>query len=659
MQFDRLKLTAVDELVGISNALIASGETGGVPYPYLEVGMAAIQRGYEWNKSNIKTFFNDLHEETQKTYANGPGKEGMFLGVVILTEYKRIDANGNTYYSCEIVDGQQRITSTFILASILIDHLKVLKTQFDQECIKLQANNSLNVAAQQECDATFSSAFQLLQGFLFASGSTSPRLNTWSELSLLVTDAVYKTKCHVDGTGIDKKRDCFGKSKKFAEAILQLRELVALELDANKGRTIQANPQAQSEIVLKNQIEYLKNLGEALLSKAYVVKLWSDSPKDGNEAFLSLNSKGQALATKDIVKALLISILPSNQTKKTWEDIETRVKNVDQFIRILWMIYAGEQRTLQSLANNIGEHLRTPPLPGGISNAKAFLERADLLSKLYEMIIANNSALSLTDFSETQLAMLENTAVNYRIFLLRALEIRHNLSPQKKSQVPIEKIIEGSAILSFSFQGKFQYPQEVEDLYFELAKSSKDLPSLLVEVSKLQNIAHECCKKVELKGIKIGSALGILHFLEEACLKANGQHSLPWKKSNESIEHIAPQSGTPKWKSTMTDPKKSYEELSQQIGNLVILNRKLNSGIQRSRWVDPKAPANKKKSKREACRLSNRYIHTQDLALFTDWTPSLVLKRSEWVKNCLIELTNPNHTAGPIENFSVWLTKHP
>jgi hypothetical protein len=649
MQFDRLKLTAVDQLVGISNALIASGETGGVPYPYIEVGMAAIQRGYEWNKSNIKTFFNDLHEETQKTYANGPGKEGMFLGVVIFTEYKKTDANGNTYYSCEIVDGQQRITSTFILASILIDHLKVLKAQFDQECAKLQTNNALNLAAQQECDSTFSSAFQLLQSFLFASGSTSPRLDTWSELSLLVTD----------GTGIDKKRDCFGKSKKFAEAILQLRELVELELDANRGRTIQANPQAQSDVVLKNQIEYLKNLSEALLSKAYVVKLWSDAPKDGNEAFLSLNSKGQALATKDIVKALLISLLPSNQTKKTWENIESRVKNVDQFIRILWMIYAGEQRTLQSLANNIGEHLRTPAVPGGISNAKAFLERADLLSKLYEMIIANNSALGLTDFSETQLAMLENTAVNYRIFLLRALEIRHNLSPQTKSQVPIEKIIESSAILSFSFQGKFQYPQEVEDLYFELAKSSKDLPSLLVEVSKLQDTAHECCKKIELKGIKIGAALGILHFLEEACLKANGQHSLPWKKSNESIEHIAPQSGTPSWKSTMTKPNNSYEDLSQQIGNLVILNRKLNAGIQRSPWVDPAAPANKKKSKREACRLSNRYIHTQDLALFTDWTPAFVLKRTEWIKNCLLELTNPNLPAGQIDNFSVWLKKHP
>ena len=659
MPQDKLKLKPSEELVGISKSLKAS--TGNKD-PYGEVRMAPLQRGYAWSKSNVKAFFNDVLSDTEIEYdedPNKPGKPGKFYGVLIFIEKPSATNNPNHETDCEIVDGQQRITTIFILASILKDQLEAIKANFDIEINALQdpaTQGRLRTLAAIE----FNSALTMLQNFLFLSDGKTARLKTWSHLQHLVDDAVYKTRCHVDKQGIIKDRDQKkGPTKAFADAIEQLRELLGGKIDNSKAEFIQANPNAIPEEHSLGQLQFIKKFTTVLLENSYTVKLWSDSAQDGNAAFLSLNSKGKALATKDIVKALILSSVPGKNTENVWAQIEKNVGEVDQFLRIFWMLYEGKKLTLEGLAISIGEYLAAENKHAGISNSKHFLEAAFKESKIYQGLVnkASHKEITLDDFSQTRLQQLAETAVNYRVFLLKAYRI---IDKTKQEQVDLlNNAIRLCSIMSFTFVGKYQYPQAVEDMYFEMAKNSIDFPTLKSELDQLNTNVYDSCKELQLKNIKISTALGILFHLEEATRIHIPQASLKWKTRNESVEHIAPQTSTSEWQKVVGLSSK-YEDMTAEAGNLTILNRKANSGIKQKPWIDPKAPANKRKSKKAAFAHSTDFIHTLDLSNETSWTDAAIAKRSKWIHYALMEISKASSGYKPqFDKFSVWSANNP
>lgn len=659
MPQDKLKLKPSEELVGVSQSLKAAT---GNKNPYGEVRMAPLQRGYAWSKSNVKAFFNDVFNDTQVEYdedPNKPGKPGKFYGVLIFIEKPSSASNPNHETDCEIVDGQQRITTIFILASILKDQLEAIKANFDIEINGLQnpaIQDRLRVLAATE----FNSALTTLQNFLFLSDGKTARLKTWSHLQHLVDDAVYKPGCHINKQGILKDRDQKkGPTKAFADAIEQLRELVAAKIENSITEFIQANPNSIPEEHFLGQLQFIKKFSKTILENSYTVKLWSDSAQDGNAAFLSLNSKGKALATKDIVKALILSSIPGKNTENTWAAIEKNVVEVDQFLRIFWMQYEGKKLTLEGLAISIGEYLAAENKYAGISNPKHFLDTALKESKVYKGLVqkANHKEITDDDFSQTRLQQLAETAVNYRVLLLKAHSI---IDKTKQDQIDLfNNAIRLCSIMSFTFVGKFQYPQAVEDMYFEMAKNSIDLPTLKSELDKLNTTVAESCKELQLKNIKMSTALGILFHLEEATRIHVPQASLKWKTRNESVEHIAPQTSTTDWTKVVGLASK-YEDMTADAGNLTILNRRANSGIKQKPWFEPKDPSNKKKSKKAAFAHSTDFIHTMDLSTESSWTDAAITKRSKWIHYALMEITKSSSGYKPqFDKFSVWSANNP
>lgn len=651
----KMKLAPLDELIGIADSLKSA--LGNKNF-YDEIRMAPLQRGYEWTKSNVTSFFEDVFNDSETVYeTQGPGKPGKFYGVLIFIEGSAT-SNGITETYCEVVDGQQRITTIYILGTVLKDHLQAIKGDFDLQVAAL-TDAKFRDELQAKANSEFNSAIALLQPFLLKSDNVTPRLKTWGHLQHLVTGALYTPRCHVDNKGIIKARDSKGQTKAFALAIETLRELTQKKIENSKSDFLQNHPLATSEELLYGQIKFIYHFASCLLEKSFIVKLWSDAPKDGNAAFLSLNSKGKALGTKDIVKALLLSHLPGAQTEANWSTIVSNVGDVDQYLRIFWMLYKHEKLTLDGLAISIGEYLSSPQTNVGQSNAQDMLTKALAFSDRYSSIVQENKNqhFSNDDFTQTRLNQLAQTAVNYRVFLMKAKEIVTIAGSSHEAL--LDNAVRLCSIMSFTFVGKYQYPQAVEDMYFQLAEDSIDLSTLTVQINKLHDLVYESCKNLQLKSLKISNALGILFHLEEATRVNIPLATLKWKTMNESVEHIAPQTSTPEWLTSVGLTEK-YEDMTPKAGNLTILNRKANSGIKQKPWLDPKDPTNPKKSKKTAFANSTDFRHTLDLASLPNWTDELIEKRTEWIHFALLEISNPANGNKPnFDKFSVWLSKNP
>ena len=69
------------------------------------------QRGYSWERQQVQEFLEDL-EEIQ------PGRYH-YTGTVVLctadSKEERWDTDGNAYVPVDVVDGQQRLTTTVLL----------------------------------------------------------------------------------------------------------------------------------------------------------------------------------------------------------------------------------------------------------------------------------------------------------------------------------------------------------------------------------------------------------------------------------------------------------------------------------------------------------------------------------------------------------------
>ena len=83
----------------------------------LNATIPTYQRSYEWGQDQILDFLEDLYSEWER----GVDSESRyFFGPIITTE----DENGIT----QVIDGQQRLTTSTIFLAVLRDILNTLKT---------------------------------------------------------------------------------------------------------------------------------------------------------------------------------------------------------------------------------------------------------------------------------------------------------------------------------------------------------------------------------------------------------------------------------------------------------------------------------------------------------------------------------------------------
>lgn len=268
------------------------------------------QRPYTWKKKNVLDFWNDIlnsleYDKKNKTFAINPNHNEHFLGTIFIKKKPGLES------TVELIDGQQRVTTTFLLFRALKSKLSTLLDD--------QTLTETNIEISQ-----FENSFNR---YLVDSS------NSYSKLSLGL----------VDGD--------------FLEELLEyedsLERIVNLELgnnDTEDNDQDGEDPHDQSikspdtNTILSKNYKYLKDLLDEELSRLISPEKSADNfiIKDEFTAFIDL-FKGIELVMKDVFYVVVNTLDKDSSeggTFRMFENINTRGKQLDQIDKIKNKLFA-------------------------------------------------------------------------------------------------------------------------------------------------------------------------------------------------------------------------------------------------------------------------------------------------------------------------------
>ena len=267
------------------------------------------QRPYSWTSDQINTLFKDIWEFTCNE--GGTDKEGTyFLGSIVFYENK----NGEQ----EIIDGQQRITSIFLLLRAIYTKLSKPKEKTEE------AKNFINK----------------IEPLIWKTNKLTGKVEYSSILlnSKVISETENEVLKKILETGEVNERLEDNYSKNYNQ-ILELIEEKSVE-----------------NALMIYQFIY------ALLNQVIILPITADSQETALTIFSTLNDRGLPLSDADIFKAKIYNHLQSKEEKKEfiekWKELEENTQNISENIQKLFYYYMFYLRALENDRNTTTPGLR-------------------------------------------------------------------------------------------------------------------------------------------------------------------------------------------------------------------------------------------------------------------------------------------------------------
>ncbi|QXJ48756.1 DUF262 domain-containing HNH endonuclease family protein [Bacillus altitudinis] len=261
------------------------------------------QRPYAWTDEQIQTLFEDLTEYTEND--NG---STYFLGTIVSYE--------NDSGEQEIIDGQQRITSLFLLLRALYFKLKSMKETKEVANFKAQIESALWEQDELTAEVNFEKA--LIE-------------------SRVISDEGNKIfgQILVNGTTKETAKDNYSLNYKlFTELI---------------------------ENYASNEPELFFWFIRNVLNKAILLPITADSQDTALTIFSTLNDRGLALSDADIFKAKIYNNLSVDMRAvfiEQWQQLDDEAKDAGESIQKLFYYYMFYLRALENDRNTTTPGLR-------------------------------------------------------------------------------------------------------------------------------------------------------------------------------------------------------------------------------------------------------------------------------------------------------------
>lgn len=267
------------------------------------------QRPYSWTSDQINTLFKDIWEFTCNE--GGTDKEGTyFLGSIVFYENK----NGEQ----EIIDGQQRITSIFLLLRAIYTKLSKPKEKTEE------AKNFINK----------------IEPLIWKTNKLTGKVEYSSILlnSKVISETENEVLKKILETGEVNEKSEDNYSKNYNQ-ILELIEEKSVE-----------------NALMIYQFIY------ALLNQVIILPITADSQETALTIFSTLNDRGLPLSDADIFKAKIYNHLQSKEEKKEfiekWKELEENTQNISENIQKLFYYYMFYLRALENDRNTTTPGLR-------------------------------------------------------------------------------------------------------------------------------------------------------------------------------------------------------------------------------------------------------------------------------------------------------------
>ncbi|MCM3118794.1 DUF262 domain-containing HNH endonuclease family protein [Neobacillus sp. MER 74] len=261
------------------------------------------QRPYAWSDEQIQTLFDDLVE-----YTENDNESTYFLGTIVSYE--------NENNEQEIIDGQQRITSLFLLLRALYSKLNSMTETKEVKNFKRQIESAL--WEQDELTAEVDYEKTLIE-------------------SRVMGDEGNKTFANIliSGTIEEGAKDNYSLNYKlFTELI---------------------------EKYASNEPELFFWFIRNVLNKAILLPITADSQDTALTIFSTLNDRGLALSDADIFKAKIYNYLDTKGKAvfiEQWQQLDDAATNANESIQKLFYYYMFYLRALENDRNTTTPGIR-------------------------------------------------------------------------------------------------------------------------------------------------------------------------------------------------------------------------------------------------------------------------------------------------------------
>ncbi len=564
------------------------------------------QRTYQWEKANIEEFFEDLKE----TVGSG---DRHFFGTLILQQTD--DPKGTSF---AIVDGQQRLTTIFVLVAALRDAIKALGI------------HSIPPATLGGREVR---VLDKAQDFLYADDSrvdvhrfTSNRILRDLMRNCVIAEPENQTEIPAR----DKNT-----TLAFRKAVRTIRELVRKDLEKIDG--------AEGKLGRINQ------LLDTLFDKFVVLRITTLNVSESLEIFLTLNNRGLALGPSDIVRGHVMKNLGHSLDDRAqeslqqsvldeWETVAANVGDPESFMRH-YLLTRMEGKVQKKKVVSIVTTL--------ISREDA-AERKEATAEFWsDLIDASETYAQLMEPNmggdcQYQIELLNGLMKSHRILLLAAF--RSNLEVADRNE-----LVRLTWVLCFRWVMAGMNAQILENYFQELATSIRANTA----VSIIRRSLEDKIETVTVNAVEYFTAEGDSSYAGRALLHATnraitrGANPVAFD-STLHLEHIAPNSGNDEWAEALqiSDPNgNEYNSTVSSLGNLTLLDVKLNLQAQRKSFSEKRG---------DYYHLSTMDI-TRDLFALTTWSKELISERTVWLSECFEILWAKSPSNHEVVRFSDWL----
>lgn len=303
------------------------------------------QRPYAWSDEQIQVLFDDLVE-----YTINDSESTYFLGTIVAYE--------NDDQEQEIIDGQQRITTLFLLLRAVYSKLE---HSLEKEAIYLRSQ--IEPAIWEQDDLT-------------------------GEVNLdkiLITSKVMGddgnqefAKILVSGKADSKSNSNYSKN------YIQLQHLI-------------------DDYATNEPLSFYRFVSN-ILNRAILLPIMADSQDTALTIFSTLNDRGLALSDADIFKAKIYNRLDSQGKKdfiEKWQQLDEEAKNANESIQKLFYYYMFYLRALENDRNTTTPGIRKFYSKNNFERlyGNDIMEQLNLILNLW-IVINNRSSLQDESWSE-------------------------------------------------------------------------------------------------------------------------------------------------------------------------------------------------------------------------------------------------------------------
>ena len=578
---------------------------------YTRIRVADYQRNYDWGAPEIDDLYSDLEQAIDK-------REHHFVGSLIVQQGDRPD-------ECELVDGQQRMTTLFLMMARLRDEAQKLPTKMIRA--KTPSDRDIYVV-------------QPIENFIYGtkSQSTKPRFSSNALLGELCDRALSPAEDPDDSRSIRLRSSAADREATlaFRKAYWHIRKV--LDEKISEGET------EDERLALIHQL----SLG--IRESFQVLPISTGDLEESLGVFMTTNDRGLPLGVFDLVRGQILKARSQEmksdaarremftKTLGEWESILENVEGSkpDQFVRHHLLSTREGKITLKAVPTRAAEIIQPSPRTQKKTaqrNAEQLWEEIQEASVVYDRLLRPQ----LKNPTRYRLEALRLVADSYRILGLQVLKETAPFSERK-----VEEIIH------LLFAGVFSWNIEGGNAQ-ELETKIQDIALLVMKGKSASQITEA------LRGI-IRDEVDVRNFLEEG-VSQNWIRAIFLAIESEvsgkadyldprsvHLEHIAPQKPTDDWLAEISSPTSPYDKQINQIGNITILDSGLNMQIKQASFDKKKLEYEKSRS-----NVSN------DLARLNKWNPELIRLRTDWVADSFGGLLRAQ--PGQVEAFSVWKKK--